>query len=389
MGRARSSKYAAWALGALALSGCYLSHGRRVPSDSERGMDAGTRDGSTDAWSASDALARVDSGFTMPGDDDAGPPIPLPCEEPQGVDFLLVLDDSGSIRPRDAQLRDRLGRLVRGLVRPPDRDGDGWEDWPRVTDLHLGVVSTSVRGTAFCAHTADGRLAYHGADEPQCAREYPRFQTYRDGESDPDALATAATCIAFGPREGCTVEQPLEAMAKALLPHEAPFTYIAGEPHGDDFNAGFLREESVLVVLFVGDEDDCSVLDLGIFERPDSGVDAGFDAGRGGIPGCRLARPDQFQPISRYAAMLDWLRPRHPERVVIGMIIAVEADPVITDPIAEPPQPCWGAMFYPRRMVELAQAFRDRSILGSICSLGEAEVVNAIADRIAGTACEE
>ncbi|MCZ7685870.1 MAG: hypothetical protein M5U28_46775 [Sandaracinaceae bacterium] len=29
--------------------------------------------------------------------------MPMPCEDPQGVDFLLVLDDSGSIRPRDAR----------------------------------------------------------------------------------------------------------------------------------------------------------------------------------------------------------------------------------------------------------------------------------------------
>lgn len=375
---------------AVLLSGCYLSHGRSEPArDTRMDATASPDAGPHDAGGGLDAREpRLDSG-SPPRPRDSGPPRRVPCEHPQGVDFLLVLDDSGSIRPRDAQLRDRLQRLVHGLMRPPDVDRDGWEDWPRVVDLHVGVVSTSVRGTEFCGHTADGRLRHSGADEPRCEDEYPRFLRYVEGEGNADAIAHDTTCIAFGPRDGCTVEQPLEAMAKALLPHSAPFTYLAGEPHGDTYNEGFLRDDSVLVVLFVGDEDDCSVLDTGIFEPPDAGVDAGFDAGPLPIQGCLLARPDQLQPIDRYEAMLRWLRPAHPERIVLGMIIGLEAGVVITGPLAEDPPACFGPVDYPRRMIALAREFPTQTVLGSVCGLSEMDVVRALAGRVADAACDD
>lgn len=387
---------AASALGAvhaaLLLTGCYLAHGRPDPTSPDAGFDAG-RDAARDPHDGGRDAARPRDARPAPRDAlpprDAGAPVPMPCEDPQGVDFLLVLDDSGSIRPRDAQLRDRLRRLVHGLMRPPDNDLDGVEDWPRVTDLHVGVVSTSVRGTAFCDHVRDGRLMHEGADLPGCAREYPRYLTYVDGEGDPEALARDTICMGFGPREGCTVEQPLEAMVKALLPRSAPFSYVAGGAHGDGYNAGFLRPDSVLVVLLVGDEDDCSFRDPGIFEPPDAGpIDAGWDAGPLPIPGCLLARPDQMQPISRYEAALRWLRPRT-DRVILGMIIGIEAGVVITGPLAEDPPGCFARVDYPRRMLQLARELPTQTVLGSVCGLSEMDVVHALARRITTAACED
>lgn len=308
----------------------------------------------------------------------------MPCEEPHGVDLLLVLDDSGSIRPRDAQLRDRLQRLALGLVRPQDLDDDGWEDWPRVDDLHFGVVSTSVQGTAFCGDTPDGRLVHQPAlDIGGCRPEYPRYLTYAAGEHDPDRFALDTSCVAFGPRFGCTVEQPLEAMAKALLPHTAPFTYIAGAARGDVENAGFLRDDSVLVVLFVGDEDDCSLVDPHLFEQADAG--RGRDAGPP-ILGCSLADPRQLHPVERYTDVLRWLRPGHPERVVLGMIIGIEAGVVLTDP-RERVSSCFGPSGYPRRMIELAREAPGDSVLGSVCSLSETTFIHALAERVAAAAC--
>ncbi len=394
--RAERGRCAASTLGvvhaALLVTGCYLSHGRPGPASLDAGPDAGM-DAAREPDGGGRDAARPRDARPPPRDAppprDGGPPVPMPCEDPQGVDFLLVLDDSGSIRPRDAQLRDRLRRLVHGLMRPPDGDRDGVEDWPRVADLHVGVVSTSVRGTAFCAHVRDGRLMHEGASLPGCAREYPRYLTYAEGEGDPDLVARDTICVAFGPREGCTVEQPLEAMAKALLPRSAPFSYVAGQSQGDGYNAGFLRDDSVLVVLFVGDEDDCSFRDPGIFEPPDAGpIDAGFDAGPLPIPGCLLARPDQMQPISRYEAVLRWLRPRT-DRVVLGMIVGLEAGVVITGPLAEDPPGCFGPADYPRRMLALARELPTQTVLGSVCGLSEMDVVHALARRIAGAACEE
>lgn len=383
--QARGTIAAAGAIAALSLTGCYVSHERTESVTTDRrdaSADAAFDGGRGDADSST--RPRDATPPMRPRPRDGGPPRVMPCEDPQGVDLLLVLDDSGSIRPRDAQLRDRLRRLAHGLLRPQDRDGDGWEDWPRVGDLHFGVVSTSVQGTLFCRDTPDGRLVNRpSADLAGCREEYPRFLTYTEGEHDPDRFAYDTSCVAFGPRFGCTVEQPLEAMAKALLPRDAPFTYIAGAPRGDAENAGFLRDDSVLVVLFVGDEDDCSLVDPHLFDVPDAG--RGRDAGPP-ILGCVSAAEDQLHSIERYVDVLRWLRPDHPERVVLGMIVGIAAGVVITDP-RDDIRSCFGPSGYPRRMIELAREAPATSVLGSVCGLSETTFIHALAERIAAAAC--
>lgn len=369
-------------LALLAPSGCYLSH-ERAPFDA--GPDAGEAgagllDAGRDA-TAPPPDAGTDAPFVLP---DAGPPIPMSCEHPRGVDLLLVLDDSGSIRPRDAQLQDHLSRMIQRLVRPPDRDGDGREDWPRVHDLHFGTVSTSVRAPGFCELTADGRLETEPSPElGDCSASYPTFLRYTDGETDPDRFCRDAVCVSFGPRDGCPIEQPLEAMAKALLPHDAPFTFVAGEPHGDTDNAGFLRPDSVLVVVIVADEDDCSVVDPSVTASDGAAVDDGGPRTLGCVTG------DKLQPIDRYAEVLRWLRPRDAERVVLGMIVGIEGGMVVTDPLGDPPRSCFGPLEFPERLYQLAQAFPTRSVIGSVCGLSQMDAVQAIAARVADAACAD
>ncbi len=371
----------AWVAGALLVSGCYMSHTRAV---GDAGMDAAAPmlDGgvSRDAGSLlADAAAPLDASFVPP---DAGPPIPMSCNSPRGVDLLLVLDDSGSIRPRDPQLRDRLERMMRRLVRPLDIDRDGVEDWPRVTDLHFGTVSTSVRAPSFCESTADGRLeSTPDPDLSGCQAAYPTYLAYLEGDTDPDRFAHDSVCVSFGPRDGCPIEQPLEAMAKALLPHDAPFTFIAGEPHGDTENAGFLRQDSVLAVLIVADEDDCSVVDPTVLESDGASVDYGGPRTLGCVS------DDKLQPLDRYAKVLRWVR--GDDRFVLGMIVGIEGDTVITDPTGEPPLGCFGPIEFPHRLYRFAQDFPTRSVVGSVCGLSQMDAVQAIANRIADAACAD
>jgi hypothetical protein len=367
----------------LFLSACYASH-EPTPSDERADaaiaeLDAGA---SLDAQvSLPDAGVPSDAAFVLP---DAGPPVPLSCEHPRGVDLLLVLDDSGSIRPRDPQLRDRLERMMRRLVRPLDEDHDGVEDWPRVTDLHFGTVSTSVRAPSFCEHTADGVL--ESAPSPLvegCSDAYPSYLEYVEGETDPERFSRDTTCVSFGPRDGCPIEQPLEAMAKALLPHDAPFTFIAGGAHGDTENAGFLRRDSVLAVIIVADEDDCSVLDPTVLVSDGASVDEGGPR----TLGCVTS--DKLHPIDRYAEVLDWLRPGDPGHIVLGMIVGIQGDTVVTAPSDDLPRGCFGPLEFPYRLYSLAQAFPTRSVVGSVCGLSQMDAVQAIADRIADAACAD
>ncbi len=378
------------ALAIAPATGCYLAHGQGTDGSGDagapRGMDAGPPTPPTDAGPPPRPI-RDDGGPPQPHGD-GGPPTPQVCTQPVGVDLLLVLDDSGSFRPDDSLLADRLSRMMRQLVRPPDRDGDGVEDWPRVEDLHVGIVSTSVRGPEFCSHVADGALR-RGAGAPfsYCTdAPYPAFQVY-DGAGDPERLIEDVLCVTFGPRDGCQIEQPLEAMAKALLPSSAPFVYTAGRARGDVENAGFLRPDSALVVLVFTDEDDCSVRDPSIFEPPDAGPAIPFrDAGPSlGAPGCR-AGGDGLYDVGRYLDALRFVRPAHPERVVFGFVAAIDA-PFI-DRFGGPLGSCIGGD-YPGRLVDLASAMPGRSLGGSMCRLSELTFVHSVASRIGGLACED
>ncbi len=363
----------------MLLGGCYLSHGPprdggpppadAAPSSPDGGVSPRPVD--------DDAGVPLDAGFVAP---DGGVTVALSCAHPLGVDLLLVLDDSGSIAPRDPQLEDRLGRMMQSLVTPPDLDRDGREDWPRVTDMHFGTVSTSVRAPGFCQETADGRLASRPAIGMRgCRTDYPSYLDYTEGD-DPGTFAHDSVCVSFGPRDGCPIEQPLEAMAKALLPHDAPFTYIAGEPHGDTENAGFLRQDSVLVVVIVTDEDDCSVDSAQIIP----GGEGTFEV-TPSVLGCIAT--DKLHPLDRYAEVLHWLRPDAPERLLLGMIVSIDANTVVTHPNGTPPAACFGPMVFPQRLYGLAESFPARAVVGSLCGLAEMDGVHAIASRIGHAAC--
>lgn len=369
--------------------GCYFAHRPEA-------REASQRDAGVDASPARARDAGFDAGWPDAGPraarPDTGPPREVICEDPQGVDLLLVIDDSGSLRTREAQVRDRMQRMLHRLLRPLDLDHDGWEDWPRVEDLRLGVVSTSAQGPPFCAHALDGRLM-RGEPGPYAyctADSYGPVLEYREGQSV-DRFVLDTACVAFGPRDGCQVEQPLEAMAKALLPHDAPFEFPVGEPRGDTDNVGFLRDDSVLVVVIITDEDDQSVADPSIFDFPDAGwpdggVDGGWDAGRLFPPGPRGA-PWGLHPPDRYSSALRWLRPGHPERIVFAAIVGISA-PLVTD-VSSGDFGGWGCREFPGRIVDVARDLPAQSILGSVCDLSEMEAVHAIADRIAAAACPE
>lgn len=373
------------ALACASSPGCYLQHSHSANRDA--GHDAGPEarlDGGHDA--RADVLEedtgprRVDPRDSGPGD--AGEPVDYVCETTHEVDMLIVLDDSGSLRPYDALVRDRLERIIGRLLNPPDLDGDGRRDWGRVQDVHLGVVTTSVAGPPFCEGTRDGALmSGEPANFDHCGPgPYPAYVEHGPGD-DPIRSAQALSCVAFGPRDGCTVEQPLEAMAKALLPHGSPFAFAAGEPRGDTSNAGFLREDSVLVVLLISDEDDCSALDPSIFEVPewpDSGPARG-------APGCLGATPAQLQDVQRYVDVLSWLRPTHPERVVFVFLGAI--GPALTTSFEHSLGACRRGD-YPRRIIDFARALDGRALGASLCELGDNAVTDGIVRRIADAACE-
>lgn len=134
-------------------------------------------------------------------------------------------------------------------------------------DLHVGVVTDTVgTGAASignCPAVApddDGLLvnAPRGTRNPGCQGPTDRYIS--DAASSPgsmsrttnypstETLDQVVSCIADVSTTGCGIEQPLEGMKRAL---------DGSRPE----NAGFLRPDAHLAVIFVGDEDDYSVAD--------------------------------------------------------------------------------------------------------------------------------
>ncbi|HHH10719.1 MAG TPA: hypothetical protein ENK23_01400, partial [Sorangium sp.] len=187
------------------------------------------------------------------------------------VDLLLVVDTSrGTILADKVELFDNaIGGLVAGLAN-------------HVDDIHVGVISNSLGsyGADTCADTAandHGRLLSRGTSGAQVATYrdmgflvWDRNQTHSPpGYDDLAALKMQLREIVVGAgSDGCGFESTLEAWYRFLV-EPAPSADVklvdgVATPTGLDTillqqRAAFLRPDSLLMVVVLSDENDCSL----------------------------------------------------------------------------------------------------------------------------------
>jgi len=177
----------------------------------------------------------------------------VPLSTTRELDVLFVVDDSGSMRQEQAALASGFERFTGGLA-----DADG-----QLPGLHIGVISSNVGtgavvsgGEACLGEGDDGVLQMpEGCTALTDGSRFIRDVAGASGQRDVNyagALAEQFSCMAQLGIAGCGFEQHFESMRRAL-----------GE---QELNAGFLRPEASLAVLFVADEDDCSVSDPQLFD---------------------------------------------------------------------------------------------------------------------------
>lgn len=366
-------------------AGCYLHHtpeGRDASAtDAPPGFDAGGPDAPFDAG--------ADAGT------DGGPDAGRPCRRAAPVDLLLVIDDSGSMREEQLHLASQLPLLVEDLVAPPDENGDGRPDWRPIRDLHMGVVTTCADADARLVTTAD-------PETPGCADSYPRFLSYSPGD-DPEAVSRDFACVAQVGIGGCGIEQPLEMALRALTPSDSDLGFLDGPGQGDRFNDGFLRDDSLLAVIALTDEDDCSYSDPGFLEDE-------WDPRE--LPPC-MRESDPLWPIDRYVEGFAALRTERPDlfafAAIAGMPEGAVDDPDGLDYEALLDHPMMHYRIDPRegvgvvpacrgprgqatparRLVELARRFEGQSSVGSICQESFTPVVGQVARLVGVRACDE
>ncbi len=312
------------------------------------------------------------------GVDDAGPDgSSLPSVE--AVDLLFVVDHGCAGPAFGLELERHAAVLVRALLEP-EVDPETGEAPPPVRSLHAGMTSMSADmagfQTANCFEVDDGRLLVERREScvVEMASDCGRPPCPWVAHSDPDPGGAPAgenvACLLGRDREcGCGWHQPLEAALRALTVRSE-----TGES-----NEGFLRDDSVLALIFLADGDDCSAGDPALFDMAHEDL--------GGFPARCALHPELLTPVAEYVDEIRSIRPSMGDRVVVGVFGGFPpeeqwrpGDPV--DGLAawvrpDPDYPAliesvcdWpGGIAWPSpRLVELAYAFgEDRYVLASIC----------------------
>lgn len=196
------------------------------------------------------------------------------------IDLLFVIDNSRSMADKQRVLSDSLPTLVTGLVEAG------------VGDMHVGVVSSSLggRGADSCSGAVDPSENDHGhlVARDGDGGEAPTFmdlgflawnpddaEVTPPGEYDGTAFGAAAQSLIEGVGEvGCGYESPLESFYRFLIdpdPYES-ISLVNGSAElvGTDQvilkqRADFMRPDSLLVVIVLTDENDCSGREGGQF----------------------------------------------------------------------------------------------------------------------------
>jgi hypothetical protein len=445
-----------------------------LPATSDAGLDAAD----LDAANTADAGARQDAGDASSAANPDGGALA------NAVDLLFLIDNSGSMSEEQKKLTRILPDFVRVLAtgRRNPASTVGQPDFPPVTSLHIGVVSSDMGVNGAPAQKSCGQLSFvpterdtrvtnqflnkplgddglmqtsvavavsgifvlpmsgdpaveivpgdaqcQGLGSPPGTGPFfgmaERFIDYRASAQNLDAAATTFSCIARLGKNGCGLEQQLESLLKALTPPDSAIKFSMGSSgHGTareagvspGANAGFLREDALLVLVLVSDEDDCSI--------PDASNEI-FDAMSTRIPGeinVRCGLPENqslLHQVPRYVQGLRALKSAaHQDRIIVTSIVGM---PLATDPnqrarvgeaaidavlasdamqfrvqrnqpqTADEPVPACtsirgdGVAAPARRLLQVTKSFGDNAIVSSICEDEYASALNTLLEKVA------
>jgi hypothetical protein len=215
------------------------------------------------------------------------------------IDLLLAIDNSISMSDKQAILRDAVPDLVDRLVTPicvDDNDmpngesvdaagecADGFKpEFPPIRNINVGIISSSLGDltTSSCAGVADADDQAHLLDRGGAGT----VETYQgkhflawdpDGERDPVGINDSALLktslgemvVGVG-QTGCGYEMQLESILRFLVDPD-PYESLVNEgsklaESGTDQvilqqRSDFLRADSLLAIIILSDENDCSV----------------------------------------------------------------------------------------------------------------------------------
>jgi len=178
---------------------------------------------------------------------------PVTGRAPNKLDLLFMIDDSASMAPLQAQMTASFPAFIDTLKHLPGG----------LPDLHLGVISSNLGAgrsiVSGCSVIGGDQGAFLTKSLNPMGCEVPSGHYIVDGPSGKNFtgdIADVFSCIALLGQNGCGFESQLGAIAQALE---------ATAPGG--INEGFLRDDALLGIVLLTNEDDCSTpSDSAIFD---------------------------------------------------------------------------------------------------------------------------
>lgn len=214
--------------------------------------------GSSGEASTGDLLPKLDVGVDTTGGTTGEPE--KGCRK---VDFLFIVDNSGSMGDEQQNLIASFPGFIETIQ----------AELELASDYHIMVIDTDAYVFSGCQFMCDffqlcigsgmdyvcnmtqpemcedvlgaGVIHPKGIDSSSKDCEFSTLLRYMD-ISQPDLPGAFACAAQVGTGSTSDPEKPMQAMVNAIAP--------TGEAH--DCNAGFLRDDAILVVTFITDEDD-------------------------------------------------------------------------------------------------------------------------------------
>lgn len=220
----------------------------------------------------------------------------VPNSKVDKIDILISIDDSGSMADKQKILAEALPELVTALANPKCFDDDGnvfpspcpegsQPEFDPINDIHIGIVSTSLgaRGSSVCTFAQqplgdrNGELLELGGVPTFEGRGFLVWNPDSDDNApglykDVEVLRTDLEKMVIGVgQEGCGYEAQLESLYRFLVDPEPYDEIQLGTVSGQretrskgidqevlKQRADFLRADSLVAVVMLSDENDCS-----------------------------------------------------------------------------------------------------------------------------------
>ncbi|MBX7080173.1 MAG: VWA domain-containing protein [Nannocystaceae bacterium] len=296
---------------------------------------------------AETGMMSADDGGNMPG-----------CKK---VDFLFVIDNSGSMSDEQLNLIASFPQFISTIQSTLDEaqdyhvmviDTDAWvyEQCPGLCNLFMTCLvdpqfECGVTEPMECEDILGAGVTWpRGAQASNEDCMFASGARYMD-ESEPDLSAAFQCAARVGTGATSDPEKPMESMVAAVTPNTP----------AADCNTGFVRDDAILVVTFITDEDDA----------PSDGSSGTVDGWRQALIAAKKGDPNAV--------------------VVLGLFGDGDQPGAICPPFN--PDAASGAEPSPR-LREFVDSWGDRGVAGSVCAASYQEFFEQ-AVGVIDTTCDE